>query len=123
MITEITGEPVETILKPIWPAENLPDLLDGWVRKYEPDLVLLVISGYWMTFESVPLRLEHRLGRLGKWLGRLGEKSVARGPVAKAGPVVNLRQLARRIIGAEANFTPKQVNEIDGGLHSCAASA
>src|SRR5437762_14075309 len=63
VIREKTGEGVETTLKAIWPDRALPGIVEGWLDRYSTDLVLLVVSGYWMTFESVPLRLEHRLGR------------------------------------------------------------
>jgi hypothetical protein len=109
LIAETTGEPVETILKPIWPDPELPHIVDGWMERHHPDLVLLVVSAYWMTFESVPLRLERTLGVVGRWLGRAAERAVAADGVGETAAMVKLRGAARRLIGADAAFSPQQV--------------
>jgi hypothetical protein len=109
LITGETGEAVETTLREIWPEATLPELLDRWVERYQPDLVLLVVSAYWFTFESIPLRLEHKFGWLGRRIGKLAERSVAADGVGSRAGVVWARRFARRVIGAEANFTTDQV--------------
>ncbi len=107
-IREATGEDVQTTLKAIWPDRALPDVVENWLVRYQPDLVLFVVSGYWMTFESVSLRLERRLGRLGRWLGRAGERA-ARIPGSESAAGRALRTGLRRVVGADAAFTPEEV--------------
>lgn len=106
---EATGLPVEVIPRIIWPGAQLPGLIDQWLDKYQPDLVLLIVNPYWMTFESVPLRLQRRLGRAGKAAGDLGTKAagvtwLSHNPVFRGG-----RRLALKTIGGDVHFEPAEV--------------
>ena len=68
-----TGQPVETMIRVIWPTPALPDAIDRWLQSYDPDVVFFRVSSYWFTYESVPLRLERsRLGRPARALARAG---------------------------------------------------
>jgi hypothetical protein len=93
----------------IWPDPTLPDLIEQWLVKYQPDLVLLVVNPFWMTFESVPLRLQRRLGRVGKAAANLGIKAagvpwLAHNPIFRFG-----RRLTLKIIGGDVYFEPQEV--------------
>src|SRR4029079_15876972 len=57
-LTAETGEPVETIVRDAWPEPNLPDVVDGWLKRYEPDIVFLKVSSYWFTYRSTPLKFQ-----------------------------------------------------------------
>jgi hypothetical protein len=74
LFTELTGEPVEPVLKLFWPEPGLPDIVDRWIARYQPDVVFMRTSMVWCAYESVPLRIERRLGRLGRPLARFGFK-------------------------------------------------
>src|SRR5690349_658619 len=63
--SEQLGEPVETILKRVWPNSDLPTILDRWVTEFEPDLVVLQVNNFWYGHESAPLWLDRRFGRAG----------------------------------------------------------
>jgi hypothetical protein len=39
------GEPVETTTRVIWPEPSLPDLVDRWLDRYEPDMVFSRSTG------------------------------------------------------------------------------
>ena len=67
-----TGQPVELVIKPIWPDELLPGRIERWMRDEHPDLVFFSVPGFWFLYESVPVRLKRRWGAPGRWLARLG---------------------------------------------------
>jgi hypothetical protein len=102
---------VETISRVIWPDPGLPDLVDRWVERYQPELVLLVVTSYWFTHVSLPLAIERRFGRVGKPIARAGDRLVHKPLLARNRAFNAARQVARGTIGGETNFTPEQVIE------------
>ncbi len=108
VVAELTGEAVETIVKVIWPAPELPGIVAGWLERYQPDVVFIVTSSYWVTYESVPLRVERRAGILGKALARVGFKVGGNPAVASSSPFRFGRRAAARTIGGETYFTPAE---------------
>jgi hypothetical protein len=109
LLREATGEEVETTIRNLWPDDGLPDLVDRWMDRYQPDLVLLKVNAFWFNYLSVPLRLERALGPAGKYIGRAGVRAgeirwVARSPVFR-----NARRFLLRTIGGATYFTPEQV--------------
>ena len=75
------------------------------MREFEPDLVYLRMSSYWVTWESVPRMMERRLGAIGKRLAKAGKKS-ARTPWVAENPVCRTaRNLSVRTIGGATPFT------------------
>lgn len=107
-----TGEEVETTVRVIWPEPQLPDLIHTWLERYEPDLVLLVVSSYWFTAASVPLALERRLGRAGRVLGRWGQRAVRNQRLAKNGAFDAVRQGVRKSVGGATHFSPAEVDRV-----------
>lgn len=80
-----------------------------WLREDEPDVLYIIISTFWFAYESVPLRLERRFGRLGKYLASAGlrgadNRKLAYNPVFRAG-----RRVAHTLIGGDAHFQPRYV--------------
>ena len=109
MLAEEAGEPVETIVRVIWPSPVLPDLIERWMEQYQPDFVSLKVSPYWFTFESVPLKLQRKLGPIGAPMASMGLKAadtpwLAHNAVFRAG-----RRLALNTIGGVTHFTPEEV--------------
>jgi hypothetical protein len=110
-VAEATGEPVETIARIFWPGPELPAILERWLVRYEPDVVLIRCASFWVAYESVPLKLQRSLGKPGAWLGRLGlavggNRTIASNRVARAA-----RQWAVRTIGGSTYFTPEAATE------------
>jgi hypothetical protein len=108
---ELTGQQIETVARTAWPGSELPNIVERWLVTYQPDVVFIRIPAYWICYESVPLRIQRRLGRLGTWPGRIGRKvggnpTFASSRIAKAG-----RKLLLRTIGGDTYFTPQQVND------------
>lgn len=106
-----TGEPVETVVKVIWPSEALLPAVERWLTTIQPDLVYMKVAAYWFAYESVPLKIERLLGRAGRPLSAVGLRAaaiprVAHNAVFKAG-----RRLAQRTIGGATPFAPEEVVE------------
>ncbi len=100
------GEPVETITRVIWPDSELPDIVESWLDRYLPDCVLMRASSYWVSYESVPLRLR-RLAYPGtRWLASAGGAAGANTRLSYSLPFRMIRRAAVRTIGGDTYFTP-----------------
>lgn len=100
---------METVLRSIWPSEKLPGLIDGWIDELRPDLVYFRVNPFWYSYESVPLRLNRKLGRVGGAVSRAGIRAGTY-PGLAASPVFRFgRDVALRAIGGDPWFTPDQV--------------
>jgi hypothetical protein len=108
VISDRCGEPVETVSRVIWPGDELPAIVERWIARYEPDIVFLRAASFWVTYESVPLRIQRRMGRVGRWLaviglGLGGNPRVASSPLFRA-----VRRASVRVIGGDPHFTPEE---------------
>lgn len=104
-LAQVTGEPVETIPRRIWPSDSLPDTVDRWIEKYQPDLVFLKFNNFWYSYESVPLRLRRKLGPVGRLLGDGGLKAADTPWLANNRAFRKLRYWAQAAIGGDTHFT------------------
>lgn len=109
ILAEASGEEVETTIRVIWPDPPLPDLVDRWLDRYEPDVVLLVVSSYWFTYVSVPVRVQRNFGPLGRPLARAGLKAAATPWIAHNRAFRLARRATIAAIGGSTNFTLEQV--------------
>jgi hypothetical protein len=109
LISAAIGEPVETVVRPIWPGLELPGLVDEWLDRYEPDLVFLKVTWYWYAYESVPRRIERIFGRAGKPVANAGLAAAKKPALARNAGFKAGRRLAHRLIGGDTPFSPKQV--------------
>lgn len=112
----LTGQPLETVGRVIWPSAELPDIVEAWLAKYRPELVLFRVSSYWCTYESVPIRLRRRFGRAGAMAVRAAERAGESPRLPSTLPFRIGRTLATRVIGGDPHFTPEQVIELTGGV-------
>ena len=99
------GVEVETIRRTIWPADDLPDIVERWVMEHRPDMVFLKTSAYWYSYESVPLKFQRKFGRVGKAAGDTGLKAAATPRVAHNAVFRKLRYFAQATIGGETYFS------------------
>jgi len=113
LLAEAAGEPVETIVKPIWPEPELPGLVGGWLDEYEPDLVFLKVTWFWYGYESVPRRLERLLGPVfGKPLAKGGLAAAGNPRLAHNRAFKLGRRAAHRVIGGDTPFNSHHVLEV-----------
>src|SRR5262245_22723614 len=66
------GEAVEFVIRPYWPTEQMPVLLERWVGEANPDMVYINVTAFPFAYESLPLRARRLLGRLGPGVGDAG---------------------------------------------------
>ncbi|MGI8925430.1 MAG: hypothetical protein ACR2HN_02140 [Tepidiformaceae bacterium] len=111
MLAEASGEPVETNVRTIWPTPDLPDLLERWLDRYEPDLVFLSYSSYWFAYQSVPLKIERTFPFIGRHLRSASNQATARPWLARSRPYHLVRQFSLRTIGGATYFTTTEVIE------------
>lgn len=109
-----TGEHTETMIRAIWPTADLPGRVDRWIEAFQPDIVFVRATSFWCTYESVPLRLEHRLGRVGKPLAGAGLRLGDRPWLIDRRAFKLARLAVLRTIGGDPHFTPRQVSSVLG---------
>jgi hypothetical protein len=111
MLEKQIARPVTLVTKPIWPSEELPEIVEKWVGREQPDLVWLNTSAYWFTYESVPLRLKNRLGRVGTAVSEAGLRAGKDSRFANSATFRQVRRLLQLTIGGDTQLTPQQVVE------------
>lgn len=105
------GEPVEVVVRATWPTPRMAEMASGWAAEFEPDLVFLLLGSFWFQHESVPLRLQRVLGRIGTPVGDAGFKLADSKRWGHNRAFRALRRAAQLTIGGDSHFTPEQVTE------------
>jgi hypothetical protein len=105
------GEPVETVLRRFDPSPAVPDVIERWMERYQPDCVLLVLSSYWCSYETAAYRMKRAWPRplqpVANRVERWGGKTASQHNVAlRAG-----RALTRRTVGVSTRYEPAEVLE------------
>lgn len=108
-LAEAIGEPVDITSRPLWPTEDAPRVMSGWLERWEPDIVYLKANQFWFNHESVPLRIERMLGPLGRPIARAGLRANETGWLAHNSAFRSARDLARRRIQGAYLFEPDEV--------------
>lgn len=108
LVTDITGEPVETTLKVFWPGPGLPEVAERWAERFKPDVFFMRCSAFWCSYESVPLRLQRRVPLVGRMMGNVGLKAGG-SRFAENRAFQGGRQLAVRTIGGDVHFGADEV--------------
>jgi hypothetical protein len=89
----------------------LATIVEGWLDRYQPDVLFIRIPAFWICYESLPLRLQRRLGKPGKWVGRAGLAVGGNPRFAESRAGKACRRLLLRTIGGDTYFTPRQVHD------------
>lgn len=111
-IEQATGEPVETIQKALWPTPAFPDVLERWMDQYSPDVVLFRLSSFWVAYESTPLRVGNRLGRIGKPVTTAGLRIGDRPWLVERRAFKVARKGVVRVIGGDTYFTVEAAADV-----------
>ena len=111
-IAETTGEKVETIQRALWPTETFPGVLERWLDQYQPDVVLVRLSSFWVAYESVPLRIGNRLGRVGGPVTTAGIRIRDRPWLVERRAFKAARKVVVRTLGGDTYFTPQEVARV-----------
>lgn len=99
----------EVITKPAWPNEGFPAVLDRWVTELKPDVVYINVAEYWCLYESLPLRIERRFGRLGKPVAAAGTKAADTPWLSHNRVFRRLREAGQSVLPGAVYFTPEEV--------------
>jgi hypothetical protein len=105
------GEPVEVVVKGIWPTADIADVVGRWMDKYRPDVVYLNTGSYWYLYRSVPLRLQRWLGRFGRPIGAAGFRFADSRRWAHNAVFRSIRSALQNTIGGDTHFTADEVVE------------
>jgi hypothetical protein len=106
------GEPLEIIVKALWPTENVAERMEEWLDTFEPDLVYLGINPFWFQYESVPLRMKRILGKkAGTAVSNAGFAVARKRRLAHNAVFRTMRRWTTRLIGGDTYFTPQEVIE------------
>jgi hypothetical protein len=107
--TEATGLPAETIVRRIVPSADAGAVVERWMARFEPDCVVLIVSSFWMAYETSVFRLGNALpGPLQPLVGGaryLGSKTATN----QSAPVRAARRMVRRGVGVASRNTPAEV--------------
>ena len=106
MLEDATEHDWETVIKSIWPTEELPALVEKWVNREQPDMVVLFLAGYWTSFGSTALRLERHVPFVGPTAASVVRKVAENDVAARHVTLDRLRGLASRLVGVDFNFEP-----------------
>lgn len=112
VFTLATGEAVEREARVARPTPELPVLLDRWMQRSDPEMVVFVVNVFWFAFESVPLKLERRFGRFARPFTKAGRSAAAKPWPGDTRAFRVTRKLALRTIGGDAYFTTGEVLRI-----------
>lgn len=110
------GEPVEIVVKAIWPTEALPSTVEKWIEREQPDLVWLGVVNYWYEYQSVPKRMERLFGRVGSMASRLGFRAADTPWLSQNALFRALRGALQRTVGGDPHFTPDHIIQVVGTI-------
>jgi hypothetical protein len=108
-VAELTGEPVETFAKRLYPSPDASLAVARWMERYEPQCVVLVVSSVWTGYETSVYRLGTVLPGPFKRLVKQAEHVGARTAKSRALHVRAARRVVRRTVGVAPRFTPAEV--------------
>lgn len=107
-----TGEPIDWTVRVIWPSPELPDIIDSWIERYEPDVVQLGINGYWYIYRSVPLKLQRQFGPIGAKIGGLGLKAGDIPWITRTRGYHWTRAALLKTVGGATYFSPQEIRQL-----------
>ncbi len=110
-LEEATGRAVDLTVRALWPAPSLPEAVERWIERFEPDVVSLWCAGHPFTYEYLMLGAERRFGRIGRPFERLADRLAKVGAVSQSGAYGFARRLAARGIRPALRIEPEAAAE------------
>src|SRR5688572_16910092 len=116
LAAERFGEPIEIVVKPVWPDSRLPAAAERWIAQEQPDIVWMLVQSFWYEYLSVPKKLERRFGRVGKAASTAGFRAadvpwLSRNALFRGG-----RRLLQRTVGGDPHFGVTELYEAVEGV-------
>lgn len=111
LLTTEFGQPVEVVSKNTWPNGKFPEYVERLLMETAPDLVYVNITPVPFSYESVPLRVQRILGKLGPPVGDAGMRIAESQRWSHNAVFRSLRTWAQAAIGGDTHFTCEEVIE------------
>ncbi|MGE0599267.1 MAG: hypothetical protein AB7J35_07510 [Dehalococcoidia bacterium] len=105
-------EEVSVVPRAIWPSPELPQIVDRWLRRYEPDIVVFKVNAYWYLYRSVPLRIRRRFGRIGSSIASGGEHIGSTPWITRQRAYHWFRAGMLKAVGGDTHFPPDYVSAL-----------
>lgn len=109
-LVEQFGEPIEIVVKALWPNERAVSRLSDWLEEYQPDLIHLAVNPFWYSYESVPIRMKRVFGKkVGTTVSNAGLSLARKRRLAHNAVFRTIRRWGQRTVGGDTYFTTAQV--------------
>lgn len=109
MFEQATGEPMETVIRVLYPSDVSPAMLEGWLEEIRPDAVFIWVNPFWFAYESAPLRLRRSRGVVGRVAGRAARRATKSPRIARSSVFHLARRIAQKTVGASYYYEPDEV--------------
>ncbi len=117
-----TGRPVDLTVRALWPAPSLPEAVERWLERFEPDVVSLWCAGHPFTYEYLILGAERRFGLVARPLERLADRLAKVEAVSRSEAYGFARRLAARGIRPALRIEPEAAAAaVEGAIRKIAA--
>ncbi|MFN0097016.1 MAG: hypothetical protein ACKVVT_19830 [Dehalococcoidia bacterium] len=103
------GEPLEWVARLAWPTPRMAEMAMRFVDEVQPDMVFIRINGFWVSHESVPLKLRRRFGRAGEGVATAAAAAGRNRWLSEQPAFQVARRSAVRLIGGVPLFTTPEI--------------
>lgn len=110
------GEPLEIVVKPVWPDSRLPAAAGRWIAQEKPDIVWMLVQNFWYEYLSVPKKLERKFGRAGKAASTAGFRAADVPWLSQNAIFRQGRRLLQATVGGDPHFTVPDLYQVVEGV-------
>lgn len=104
------GEPVDVVVRHVWPNDRMVDWVLAGVEETRPDMVYVNVTNYPYSYESTPLKVKRIFGKVGgETLGDAGLRMADSKRWSHNALFRGVRRAAQATIGGDTHFTPEEV--------------
>lgn len=112
MLAAEFGEPVEVVVRHVWPNDRMVDWVLAGVEETQPDMVYVNVTNYPYSYESTPLKVRRIFGKVGgEAVGDAGLRMAGSPKWSHNAVFRGIRRVAQATIGGDTHFTPEEVAE------------
>jgi hypothetical protein len=108
-LSEALGEEIEIISEVAWPNPDLPEVAARWIKRHDPDVVIITTNSFAYQYRSAPIKLERKYGRPGRALAELGLRMAGTRWLAHNPAFQWTRKQIQRRVGGATHFEPEEV--------------
>lgn len=110
MLAAEFGEPVEVVVRQVWPNDRMVDWVLAGVDEHDPDMVYVKVVNFAYSYESTPLRVKRIFRRVGgEAVGDAGLRVAGSRRWSHNALFRWVRRAGQATIGGDTHFTPEDV--------------